>query len=204
MKYIYPGLEWYADLSEQKIVQPRCPYANVHRCYRYFVSLYLLGNENITTKMKSDKIKELESLWKNSDLIPAVVEHDTGISISGDKKTGFSNFCPEISFDVFGLFAVSLNKYTDEIDIEQSHRLLEKEAFPYDWRWNWASVVPLHYLKCPVYSQLVSRHDLPPESFRVDNHGQNVIEVKPSFMGISINLRSLFTRLAKWWLSKWG
>jgi len=203
MKYIYPDLGWYTGLSEQKSVEPRCPFANVHCCYRYYVSLYLLGDANITTKMKCDKIKKLETLWKNSDLLPAVAEHDTGISISDGKNTGFCNFCPEISFDVFGLFAVSLYKYTDEIDIQVSHKMLEKETFSDDWRWDWASVVPQHYLSCPTYSQLSLKHDLPADPLLVNNHGPNLIEVKPSFMGISINLRLLFTHFVKWGFSKW-
>lgn len=202
MEFIYPDLEWYTGISEQKRVQPRCPYANVHRCYRYYASLYMLGSANITTKMKIEKAKELESFWQNSDLLPAVAEHDTGISGPGDKKTGFSNFCPEVTFDIFGLFAVSLHKYADEIDIETAHRRLEKEAFPNDWQWSWASVEPLHYLKCPAYSQLVSKPAPSPESFLVNQHGQDVIEAKPGIMGISINIRSLLTRIAKWWLSK--
>ncbi len=202
MEFIYPDIDWYTGISEQKHVQPRCPYANVHRCYRYYASLYLLGDANITTKMKSEKIKELESFWKNSDLLPALAEHDTGISGPDGKTTGFSNFCPEVSYDIFGLFAVSLHKYADEIDIEVAHRQLEKKAYPNDWRWSWASVLPLHYLKCPAYSQLVSPHASSPISLLANKHEPDIIEVKAGFMGISINIRSLFTRISKWWLSK--
>ena len=202
MDFIYPDIEWYTGISEQKGVQPRCPYANVHRCYRYYASLYMLGEASITTKMSHEKIKELESLWHNSDQIPAVAEHDTGISGPGDEKTAFDNFCPEISFDIFGLFSISLHKYSDEIDIDTAHRRLSKEAFPDDWRWSWASVIPLHYLQCPVYSQLLSKQSSSSEPSLANHHGQDVIEVKPGIMGISVNIRSLFTRISKWWLSK--
>ena len=65
MAFIYPDIDWYTGISEQKHVQPRCPYANVHRCYRYYASLYLLGEANITTKMKSEKIKELERQYND-------------------------------------------------------------------------------------------------------------------------------------------
>ena len=106
MTYIYPDINWYTVISEQKNVQPRCPYANAHRCYRYYASLYLLGEANITTKMKEEEIKELESFWTKSDLLPALAEHDTGISGPDGRTTGFSNFCPEVSDDIFGLFAV--------------------------------------------------------------------------------------------------
>ena len=150
MEFIYPDIDWYTGISEQKNVQPRCPYANVHRCYRYYASLYLLGKADITTKIKDEKIKELESFWENSDLLPALAEHDTGTSGPDGKTSSFSNFCPEVSYDIFGLFAISLHKYADEIDTETAHRQLREEAYPNDWRWSWASVLPLHYLKCPA------------------------------------------------------
>jgi hypothetical protein len=202
MTYIYPDINWYTGISEQKYGQPRCPYANVHRCYRYYASLFLLGNANITTKMKEEKIKELDSFWDKSDLLPALTEHDTSISGPDGRSTGFSNFCPEISYDIFGLFAVSLHRYADDIDREDAHRQLEKKAYPNDWRWSWASVSPLHYLQCPAYSQILPSPN--PSSigqFPIKQE-QDVIEVKPGFMGISINVRSLFTWISKWWLSK--
>jgi len=204
MEFIYPDIDWYTGISEQKHVQPRCPYANVHRRYRYYASIYLLGEAKITTKMEDKKIQELEDFWKNSDLFPVLAEQDTGISGPNGKTTGFSNFCPEVSYDVFGLFATSLHKYADEIDIETAHRQLGKRAYPKDWRWNWASVSPLHYLECPVYSQLIGSHSSLTTPSSENDHEQDLIEVKPGFMGISINLRSLLTRLSKWWLSKQG
>lgn len=154
MDFIYPDLKWYSEISGQKNVPLRCRYANVHRCPRYYSSLYLLGNAGITTKIETGKIKELDELWKKSDLIPVIAEHDTEIRGPDDKKSGFSNFCPEVLFDVFGLFALSLHRYADEIDRDVAHAQLE------DWRWAWAQVEPLHYLKCPIYSQLITRPDI--------------------------------------------
>lgn len=202
MEYIYPDIDWYTGISERKNVQPRCPYANVHRCYRYYASLYLLGKANITTKMDAGKIKELETYWEQSDLLPALAEYDTGISGPNRRTTGFSNFCPEVSYDIFGLFAVSLHEYADEIDRGVAHRQLEKNAYSKDWRWSWASILPLHYIQCSMYSQILSSHDSSPAVLAPNKQEQDVIEIKPSFMGISLNIRSLFTRLSKWWLSK--
>jgi hypothetical protein len=202
MTYIYPDINWYTGISEQKKVQPRCPYANVHRCYRYYASLYQLGEANITTKMNEPKIKELKSFWSKSDLLPALAEHDTGISGPDGRTTGFSNFCPEVSYDIFGLFAVSLHKYTDEIDIKAAHRQLERKAYSNDWRWSWASVSPLHYLECPAYSQLLSLQAPSTTGQFPIKQEQDLIELKPGVMGVSINIRSLFTRISKWWLSK--
>lgn len=167
-----------------------------------YASIYLLGKANITTRMQDDIIKELKSYWSKSDLFPALAEHDTGIFGPDGRTTGFSNFCPEVSYDIFGLFAISLHEYADEIDREAAHRQLEKKSYQKDWRWSWASVLPIHYLKCPAYSQLLSSHAVSPIDSLEKKHEQDVIEIKPGFMGISINIRSFITRIAKWWLSK--
>lgn len=202
MDFVYPGIDWYTGISEQKHIQPRCPYANVHRCYRYYASIYLLGEAKITTKMRDKKIHELETFWGKSELSPVLTEQDTGISGPNGKTTGFSNFCPEVSYDVFGLFATSLHKYADEIDLKTAHKQLREKAYPKDWRWNWASVSPLHYLECPAYSQMLSSDALLKTPTLENTNEQDVIEVKPKFMGISINLKSLLTRFSKWWLSR--
>ncbi|MEN6319602.1 MAG: hypothetical protein ABFD82_12695 [Syntrophaceae bacterium] len=199
MKFIYPDTDWYCEISEQKSALSHCPHANVHRCPRYYSSLYLLGAERITTEIESEKVKELDEFWRRSDLLPVVAEHDTGIF--GDKKQ-FSNFCPEISFDVFGLFAVDLSRYTDEIDKGVVYAELKKNAYPKDWRFQWAGVTPLHSLECTIYSQIESKGvNVPPNSSRVETN-QEMIEIKPEFMGISLNIRVLITRIANWWLSK--
>ena len=86
MTDIYPNLEWYKDLSAKKSESPRCPYANVHRCNRYYSSLYLLGEINITTKMDAERILELDSHWEKSDLIPVIHEHDLVATEAKDGK----------------------------------------------------------------------------------------------------------------------
>ena len=202
MAYIYPDLGWYTGVSKAETVPPRCPYANVHRCPRYYHSLYLMGNSRITTQMKPEKIKELDSFWSRTDILPVVAEHDTGISSYDDKNTGFSNFCPEISYNVFGLFADYLHRYADEIDTSMAHSRLEKEAHLKDWRWDWQFISPMHYLACPVYSQLIARSPGPTKQDVNVPSPKEMVEIKPGFMGININLKVLLTRLAKWWLSK--
>lgn len=202
MDFIYPDLSWYSEISDQKNVSLRCPYANVHRCPRYYSSLYLLGNDGITTKMETEKIQKLNELWNKSDLLPVITEHDTSIMGSDGNKSGFSNFCPEVSFDIFGLFAVSLFPYADGIDRGVAHAQLAKEAHPKDWRWNWAHVEPLHYLECPVYSLLITRPVINKSEILKEKTTQEIIELKPGFMGISVNIRAALSRLAKWWLSK--
>lgn len=194
MKYIYPNLEWYTGISNLKGTQRRCPYANAHRCPRYYSSLLLLGREGITTQIRPDKSRELDELWDKSDLLPVVAEHDTSITNIGGKTSSFSNFCPEISFDVFGLFAVYLRHHSDEID---------KETLPEkDWRYYWANIKPLHYLNCQVYSQISSKLASISVEPSKELFTQELIEVKPTFMGISLNIKVLVARLCKRWLSK--
>lgn len=118
----------------------------------------------------------------------------TGIS----KQNNVPPRCPYAN-DVFGLFAVSLHRYADEIDRDTFHVQLRKKAYPKDWRWNWAHVEPVHYLECTIYSQLISQ---PTPNSTLDTNPQEMLEIKPGFMGISLNIRVLLTHLCKWWLSK--
>lgn len=63
---------------------------------------------------------------------------------------------PEVSFDRYRWFASHLAYHADEIDSDcASHRLANEGAGPGDWRWVWASVTPMHYSDCPLYSPLV-------------------------------------------------
>jgi hypothetical protein len=67
----------------------------------------------------------------------------------------FSNFCPEVTGDVFGVFATYLGRHADEIDSESAHRdLAAQGASNGDWRWQWSSAVPLHYSDCALYAAL--------------------------------------------------
>jgi hypothetical protein len=152
--------------------------------------------------MRPEKIKELDAFWEKTDTLPVVAEHDTSIMGPGDEYCTFSRFCPEISFDVFGLFADHLHRYSDEIDIGIAHTRLEKEAYPKDWRWQWERISPLHYLKCPVYSQLISAPSMNTDDNVKRCHTAELLELKPGFMGIRLNLKALLTRLSEWWLSK--
>ncbi|HSW62145.1 MAG TPA: hypothetical protein VLH56_02320 [Dissulfurispiraceae bacterium] len=200
--FIYPDLDWYSKISAKENVTERCPYANVHRCPRYYASLYMLGNAGVTTQMKPEKIKELDELWNQSELLPVIAEHDTSITKVDDKINSFSNFCPEVLFDIFGLFAVSLIRYADEIDQTAGYAQMEKDVYPKDWRSTWAHAESLHYLKCSVYSQLLTHPVKNKHDTLTGGTIPEIIEIKPGFMGISLNIRAAFSRLAKWWLSK--
>lgn len=204
MSVSYPDLNWYTAISKYEGVSPRCPFANVHRCPRYYSTLYLVGDAGVTTRMKPEKIRELDTLWDRTDVLPVVAEHDTSITSYGGKKSTYSNFCPEISYDVFGLLAHYLHSYPDETDRDLAHDRLKHEANSQDWRWQWENVALLHYLDCPVYSQLLGRDTSPSHAKpKADTNGE-MVEIKPGIGGVTLNVKVLLTRIAKWWLSRKG
>jgi hypothetical protein len=153
---IKPNFDWYSTISSPKNLTPRCPYANVDRCPRYYESLSLLGSAGITTVLQPYEEKRLLKKWRKSKLWPKVNEHATSVL---DGKN-FSHFCPEVSYDFFDLFASELHRYTDEIDTHAAHAQLAKNGVSANnWRWQWAHITPLHYSECRLYSQLLSEKD---------------------------------------------
>lgn len=154
MKHINPDLAWYTGISHDKGTRPRCPFASVHRCPRIYQSLSLLGGAG-STKIEPKEDQRLLRKWKKSDLWPSTDEQATSIMGKPGQPSIYSNFCPEVAYERFGLFAVSLARYADEIDVDTAHaRLGEERASQNDWRWAWSSVAPMHYTECPLYSPL--------------------------------------------------
>lgn len=70
----------------------------------------------------------------------------------------YRNFCPEVKFEIFGIFATNLSEYADELDRNMAYTELAKiKAGKDDWRWYWSSIAPQHYTDCSYYSVLVNR-----------------------------------------------
>lgn len=193
-------MDWNIARSHDKSLAPRCPHANVHRCPRYYQSYALLGESGITTALARETDAALLARWKKTDLWPALAEHATSISGNDGKKSQFSNFCPEVSFDTFGLFASSLCRYTDEIDREATENWLvgHGRAFAKDWRWDWASLNPMHYSECPLYSQVTVA------PVAVTYLREEIVSMKPGAFGFSVDLKKLVSRFSRWWLSRHG
>jgi hypothetical protein len=135
-----------------------------------------------------------------SDLWTTLGEEDTGIASSGDETRSFSNFCPEATSQVFGLFASSLAKYANETDREIAEERLVRngKAHSKDWRWNWALVAPMHYTECSTYSLL----SVALNPIQVIQKEGELVSARLGFFGFSIDLRRLISRFARWWLSK--
>lgn len=147
---VNPDLDWYMEESERRGLSPRCPFASVHRCPRYYSSTWLLGSAG-STKIPPELDAQLLERWERSDLWPATLEQEPGIL--GDDF--FMNFCPEVLYERFGLFATTLAGYTDDIDRDLAHRYLEREGAPRsDSRWRWELARPMHFSACPLYSPL--------------------------------------------------
>ena len=159
-----PDLKWYMGISKRKGLVPRCPFASLDRCPRFYQSVSLLGEAG-STKIDPDEDKRLFEKWRSSDLWPVTGEQESSTLGPEGKPKDFWNFCPEVSFERFGLFASDLDEYDDEIHVEQAHsRLAQKGARPDDPRWHWWRVVPAHYSECPLYSLLAGGGSQPKET----------------------------------------
>lgn len=152
--HIDPDLQWYTGISQRKGLRSRCPFASVHRCPRFYQSLSLLGEAG-STRIEPKEEQRLLRKWKQSDLWPTTREQETWIAGEPGNPAIYSNFCPEVAYDRFGLFALNLARYADDIDLEAAYaRLGRIDARGNDWRWAWSSVAPMHYTECPLYSPL--------------------------------------------------
>lgn len=153
-----PGLSWYKQQSKLAGVLPRCPFAALERCPRFFQSISLLGEAGVATALKPEEDHRLMTAWEKSELWPRTNEHASSVMGPSDDPRHFRNFCPEVSFERFGLFAANLSRHADEVDAEVAHRRLSAAKAPgSDWRWRWSWAEPMHYTDCPLYSPLMGR-----------------------------------------------
>ena len=149
MARVQPTLEWYKRRSRDGGGAPRCPFASVQRCPRFYEGVALLGEAGFTTAIPRDRDDRLCAIWQQSDLWPSVREQAASIMGPADDPRHLMNFCPEVLYERFGLFATALHGYADEIDIDSAHSQLAAEHAPAsDWGWTWASVNPMHYTDC--------------------------------------------------------
>jgi hypothetical protein len=150
-----PDFAWYsAESSRLGLSTSRCPFQNVNTCPRYFYSLSLLGDHGCT-KIEKSEDERLLAFWKNSPLAPRTREQDTQVGSTEKGVCAYHNFCPEIAFDRFRIFATYFSPHMDEIDTGFAHERLGEEGAPADHPdWFWSVYTPQHYAACPLYSQL--------------------------------------------------
>ncbi|MBN1971794.1 MAG: hypothetical protein JW870_20715 [Candidatus Delongbacteria bacterium] len=161
MYHIIPTLQWYTSISEKKRLTPRCPFANIYRCPKYYDSLYLLESTGATSMTDQD-VKELNKYWDERKLKFGLREEMPSIAEKNDEFSLLINFCPEVAYLRFGYFASSLSVFADGYDIHERHRYLEREKVDRnDWRWYFQSLTPLHYTECSYYSILL-KHPIEP------------------------------------------
>ncbi len=190
---IQANIDWYSSVSSQKSIPLHCPYANTDRCPRYYESLSLLGSAGITMVLQPSEDKRLLKKWKNSEHWPKVKEDEPFIHPPRDSKN-FSNFCPEVAFEVFGLFASELHRYADEIDTHAAHAQLANEGVSAnDWRWQWSYITPLHYSECRLYSLL----GLIGSGRTKETGAKEIFEAKPGVAGFTVNIKEIAKRIWK-------
>lgn len=194
-----PDMDWYMGISRERGVTPRCPFASADRCPRYYESLSLLGRAG-STAIPVDEDNRLKSFWEKTDLWPKTGEEASAIA-GGERYTAFVNFCPEVSFERFGYFASSLVDFHDGMDRDLAHKhLVQLGVHANDWRWRWQDVRPMHFTECSRYSPLLRS-----SSATSPNTGKEVITLKPSFMGISLDINEALRRFwppLKRWFSR--
>jgi hypothetical protein len=67
-------------------------------------------------------------------------------------ENSVDHFCPEVSYEIYGLFASFLHEFIDDIDGEAVWKMHERNGTTdqFDARWNW--ITPCHYTQCREYS----------------------------------------------------
>lgn len=152
-----PNREWNAKVSQSRASAARCPFATVEACPRFYQSLSLLGIAG-STEIPKKEDKRLLKHWKSSDLWPRTAEQATSVMGEPGNPSIFSNFCPEVTFERFGLFATSLTRYADEIDSGFAHKQLSNESALADHPgWSWSSSNAQHFTDCSIHAVLSHR-----------------------------------------------
>lgn len=154
---IVPDIDWARARGKDLGLPPRCPFASVNRCPRYYQSLSLLGRHGGSTAIPEDEDERLLDEWKDHELWPSTLEQTPAVSGPSQGPKSFTNFCPEVLYDRFGYFAESLFPFSDEIDQDMAIKYWSGRPVPRGhWGFDWSSLQELHYTDCPMYALLTA------------------------------------------------
>ncbi len=144
---------WYLRQTRNASGQAsHCPIATVETCPRYYVSLKLInchlpGFHDLSDQKRTD----IEEKWQGSetfrlnDFSPATWE-------KRGQLHGVSDFCPEVTGLLFGLYCSDLRRYADAAHREETLKVLKADDQEIGYHQEWAIVEPKHYLECREFS----------------------------------------------------
>ena len=89
----------------------------------------MLGDHGCTKIEKSEDDK-LKAFWSRSPLAAKTWEQDTAIESSEKGTFSYQQFCPEVAYDSFGIFATSFSRYANGDDIGLAHKNAYFPKFP--------------------------------------------------------------------------
>jgi len=197
-------LAWYLGISRRRQTTPRCPFASVDRCPRYFHSVFLLGKAGFT-RLPEAEVQRLDDLWNKSDVLPLSEEELTSTSGTNGHTHTFSNFCPEVTGERFGFFASVLCDFADEIDRDAAQKTLLRDYVPISsWRWRWAAISAQHFTECQLYSLLLHSQSRQSGAAAKVEEVADLVTLKPGFWGMNVDLKEAWRRCRSFWKGKYG
>jgi hypothetical protein len=104
----------------------------------------------VATRISEDRILVLDRKWKPFQSV--VAEEAPSCDSANGHFTGVDQFCPEVSYDIFGYFACALHRYADEIDQAIAMQSAKRHNALQDLDVTWNTIVPRHYTECREYS----------------------------------------------------
>ena len=120
----HPDIEWCTNLSKKlKLNAIRCPFTLDNICPRYYISRKVL---KLTPE---GKIKDLDTYWESKYVLWEKLQenpptfHDKYPDNEDASDKHYLNFCPEVLYNKFGLFASQIDEYAIEYyDTERDGR----------------------------------------------------------------------------------
>ena len=75
------------------------------------------------------------------------------------------------------------------------HSKLSIEAEEKDWRWDYSYINKMHFINCPVYSQILTSQNDDNLNHINNENKKDILILEPKIFGIGINLKQLFNKI---------